>query len=625
MKKKNKFLVKLLLLAMMITLFPNIQIHALEDYYLTDEDVEVIQFEDGKKWGFWPASEGLIYARRGYNANRFYDLNGKIVINEWKLQPYSEMQSFSNGKAYAFNGYIDRSGEMIYPFKTGGILGQTKFIEGIAPFFGSSAKEALGADDVGFINDKLEVIVPAGKYYQEDGSFEGMIPVKDKKTQKEGYLNAKGEIAIPMQYDSVTSFHEGVAVVSNIQAKRGANGEYLHDIFAIDKRGNVLFKLPNWPQGRYSHGLIPIWTKEVNPRLFEYGYYDMTGKLVIDGKFNHAFNFSEGLAAVARQKDEDSPKKYDFINEKGEVVISTNYTVTDNNDVLSPTFELSTYGYFKNGVCLMAEHSEEGPVFHLIDTKGRNIKLDRLSAFKSKQFNGKPFHRVAFSTAIEEGCATAYISYDKEGYDTETVLIKFKNPNMFPPYKVYDENQYHYDKKHPQATQKKEQPSTQSGNQHHQQGNAQNTNTQKPAVNNSSKPVIAYYNKLNMTLNNVPVAKLQSYLINGNSYFKLRDLASLMSDTGRKFSVNWDGSKNLIDLKTQESYQAVGGELAVGDMANKQATVSNAALAINGTSLQLPAYNIANNNYYKLRDICERLGIEVKWNEATKTIELKTE
>ncbi len=115
-----------------------------------------------------------------------------------------------------------------------------------------------------------------------------------------------------------------------------------------------------------------------------------------------------------------------------------------------------------------------------------------------------------------------------------------------------------------------------------------------------------------------------AYNINGNNYFKLRDLAMVINGTTKQFGVTWDGEKNAINLVTGESYIEVGGELAKGDGEDKTGILNTAKIYKDGEEIQLVAYNINGNNYFKLRDVAETFNIGVTWDEETKTVGIDT-
>lgn len=65
-----------------------------------------------------------------------------------------------------------------------------------------------------------------------------------------------------------------------------------------------------------------------------------------------------------------------------------------------------------------------------------------------------------------------------------------------------------------------------------------------------------------------------------------------------------------------------GIELTGGDGFSKTARSFKATLEVNGKVLNVKAYEMGGNNYYKLRELAEALGISLTWNEGTRTIEL---
>jgi|GEM_PF-683926 len=115
-----------------------------------------------------------------------------------------------------------------------------------------------------------------------------------------------------------------------------------------------------------------------------------------------------------------------------------------------------------------------------------------------------------------------------------------------------------------------------------------------------------------------------AYNINSNNYFKLRDLAKVLSSSEKQFEVTWDGTKNAINLIRGKSYTVAGGELAAGDGKAKTPTLSTSKIYIDGTEVQLTAYNINGNNYFKLRDVMQKFNVGVGWDGATSTITIDT-
>lgn len=117
----------------------------------------------------------------------------------------------------------------------------------------------------------------------------------------------------------------------------------------------------------------------------------------------------------------------------------------------------------------------------------------------------------------------------------------------------------------------------------------------------------------------------EAYNINGNNYFKLRDLAAAVNRTGKQFEVGWDGSNNAIALESGKAYTPAGGELAVSSQATSQEALSTSSkIYLNGKETPFIAYNIGGNNYFKLRDIAKAFNIGVTWEATSNTVGIDT-
>lgn len=107
-----------------------------------------------------------------------------------------------------------------------------------------------------------------------------------------------------------------------------------------------------------------------------------------------------------------------------------------------------------------------------------------------------------------------------------------------------------------------------------------------------------------------------AYTINQNNYFKLRDIASVLSGTNKQFEVTWNSEKGAIDMLSNQAYTPVGGELAAGDGLSKTPVLNTAKVYLDGQEVNLTAYTINGNNYFKLRDLGKLFDFDVSWNGA---------
>ncbi|GGH20784.1 hypothetical protein [Paenibacillus segetis] len=117
----------------------------------------------------------------------------------------------------------------------------------------------------------------------------------------------------------------------------------------------------------------------------------------------------------------------------------------------------------------------------------------------------------------------------------------------------------------------------------------------------------------------------EAYNINNSNYFKLRDIAMAVNGTAKSFEVGFDNENNAISLTSDEAYTAQGGELAVSsNPKDKKATLSTSKVFLDDEEIQLTAYTIGGNNYFKLRDLADALGITITFDAKTNTIGIVT-
>jgi len=117
----------------------------------------------------------------------------------------------------------------------------------------------------------------------------------------------------------------------------------------------------------------------------------------------------------------------------------------------------------------------------------------------------------------------------------------------------------------------------------------------------------------------------EAYLIRGNNYFKLRDLAQALSGYSKQFEVTYDNATRIISMTSDRPYTRIGGEMVPGDGRAKQA-VFNAGILVDkdGVPVHIKAYLINGNNFVMLRDIMSLFDISVVYDTATRNITIDT-
>lgn len=114
---------------------------------------------------------------------------------------------------------------------------------------------------------------------------------------------------------------------------------------------------------------------------------------------------------------------------------------------------------------------------------------------------------------------------------------------------------------------------------------------------------------------------INSYLIGGNNYVKLRDIAQAINNTSKNFEITWNGKLNAIEMKSKTRYTVVGGELVRSyATADKKATNSTSKIYADGKLVNVKAYTIDGNNYFLLRDLGSLFNFGVAWDGKTQSV-----
>ncbi|MDW8135000.1 MAG: WG repeat-containing protein, partial [Bacteroidia bacterium] len=217
----------------------------------------------------------------------------------------------------------------------------------------------------------------APKYSEIDFIIsEGLIRVQEDK--REGFINTKGEVVIPPQYEEVSSFSEGLAAV-----KIGNKYGY------INKENKEVIRAQYDFADLFVNGFARV------QRDGRWGYINKKGEEVVSPRYKEAGNFINGVAPVRLEDD------WGCINEKGELFIPPQYKLIwrfpsinviavkkDNrwgfldfkgNELVSPRYE-DFNGFGENGLAVV----KIGEKWGYVDKKGRVVispKYDRAYPF----------------------------------------------------------------------------------------------------------------------------------------------------------------------------------------------------------------------------------------------------
>lgn len=603
MKQRTKKLLAIVLVVCTICTLSSINVFASEPFsviWLSQKYDKVFPFKDGigtahkdnkiiffNKTGkeIAPPFDGIVINKYGliqvtqdHIKYGLMDSKGKMITP----MIYDGISELSEGLIRLMKdgkqGFMDLKGKIVIPLKYNVAM---DFQEGLAPV-GVKVKEGYGGDKWGFVDKTGKVVIPI-KYKFARNFSEGLAWVAQGGDYdfRYGAIDKTGKVVIPFEYYSVNDFENGVAYVMKSGGycyidKRGkelpSDKEYLASLdfedglakvfthggnyVYLDKTGKEIY--PPSPDIRdFSEGLAAV------RQGMKYGFIDRTGKVVIPCVYHSVSNFKEGFALV------DTGEQLGFIDKTGNMAIPLSYARADD---------------FNEGLARV----RTGMHYGLIDQTGKEVVpliYQNISSFKDGYavVTNDDFRRgvinqkgevvvpLIYNSISDFSEGVAYVTLgDKVGiilnpssdfYDLpkEAQAVPSKSKVMVNDKEVafdaYTINGSNFFKLRDLAyvlngTEKQFNIVWDNGKK------AINLATNSPYIaaggemgKGNGKAQTASLNTSSIYKNGQSVT-LIAYNINGNNYFKLRDIGQAFD-----FSVAWDGSINTISIHTAKGYQ----------------------------------------------------------------------
>lgn len=231
----------------------------------------------------------------------------------------------------------------------------------------------MKGDQLKFFNPGGTLLFEKAKnVYTITGCADGMI--RCKVNDKYGFLDLKGNEVIVTRYDDANDFVGGLAKVGKKSASSGSTLLYGF----VDKKGTEVIPLiyPSANLGAYQVGLI----KAKDPETNRWGYYDKTGKWVLQPTYLEATNSDNYGGLWVKTTD----GKYHYINKAGK-------------EIGTVDSKASIYYFFGESGFAVYEDPERSYI--LMDKNAKAIKViedcdgiyafvDDIAGFKCKS-NGK--------------------------------------------------------------------------------------------------------------------------------------------------------------------------------------------------------------------------------------------
>lgn len=141
------------------------------------------------------------------------------------------------------------------------------------------------------------------------------------------------------------------------------------------------------------------------------------------------------------------------------------------------------------------------------------------------------------------------------------------------------------------------------------------------ALSTASRETLAVPNPMVITINGKEI-RFGAYNIDGQTCFKLRDIAYRLEKTGSRFDIDWYADH--IALIPGGDYESIGTEMRDYGPANKVCLENTAFLEVLDRDLRMKCYNIDGYNYFPVRSLADILYFQVDWNAAANTVAIRT-
>jgi len=238
---------------------------------------------------------------------------------------------YVNGIRTTVYGYINSRGEIIIPFEnnpigemgTSAALPPQNFSEGLVVLqpINDMHMELQGVGLNGVFNIDGELVFSLSGHSWATPFSEGLAAVMGY-----GYVDTAGNLVIPRLSSRLGSFRDGMALVAEEFWEEDGNRNFTQRLEweLIDANGNTIMPLDYDIVAPFSEGLAAVMLDN------KVGYINKSGELVIPFDFDVGINsycgspelrsFNEGLAAVV-SREQGRSDRWGFINTQGEVIV----------------------------------------------------------------------------------------------------------------------------------------------------------------------------------------------------------------------------------------------------------------------------------------------------------------
>ena len=116
----------------------------------------------------------------------------------------------------------------------------------------------------------------------------------------------------------------------------------------------------------------------------------------------------------------------------------------------------------------------------------------------------------------------------------------------------------------------------------------------------------------------------QAYAVGGYNYFRLQDLAAMLSETEARFSLHFDENAKTVAATTGAAYTPAGDELTLGEDGAVTCVESDWKLLVDGAEIPVESYEIGGSLYFRLRTAASALGFCVDYDEKEDSVVIRS-
>lgn len=117
--------------------------------------------------------------------------------------------------------------------------------------------------------------------------------------------------------------------------------------------------------------------------------------------------------------------------------------------------------------------------------------------------------------------------------------------------------------------------------------------------------------------------KVNGYVIKGSNYFRIRDIAAIVSSTDRKFDVGFDKDQNMVSIELGKAYSG-SKDLFTPKNSKAKGESRETICLVDNHQYPLESVLIDGNNYVKLRDLGNIAGFSVDYDKDKGEVVIKT-